>query len=50
MLSQTVAFAIRQMLGNKFRSMLTMLGIIIGVWAITTVIAAVSGLNGFVMR
>jgi len=49
-LSQTVSFAIRQMLANKFRSMLTMLGIIIGVWAITTVIAAVSGLNGFVMK
>ena len=48
-LSQTVVFAVRQMLANKFRSMLTMLGIIIGVWAITTVIAAVSGLNGFVM-
>lgn len=49
-LSQTVSFALRQMLGNKFRSMLTMLGIIIGVWAITTVIAAVSGLNGWVMK
>jgi putative ABC transport system permease protein len=48
-LSQTVMFAIRQMLGNKFRSMLTMLGIIIGVWAITTVISAVHGLNGWVL-
>ena len=48
--SQTALFAIIQMLSNKFRSVLTMLGIIIGVWAIVTVIAAVSGLNGFVLH
>jgi putative ABC transport system permease protein len=48
--TQTALFALVQMLSNKFRSVLTMLGIIIGVWAIVTVIAAVSGLNGFVLN
>ena len=48
--TQTALFAMVQMLSNKFRSLLTMLGIIIGVWAIVTVIAAVNGLNGFVLN
>ncbi|HVZ94088.1 MAG TPA: ABC transporter permease [Phycisphaerales bacterium] len=47
---QTVFFAIGQMWSNKVRSLLTTLGIIIGVWAITTVVAAVGGLKGFVLK
>jgi putative ABC transport system permease protein len=47
---QTVFFAIGQMWANKVRSVLTTLGIIIGVWAITTVISAVGGLKGFVLN
>jgi len=38
------------MWSNKVRAMLTTLGIIIGVWAITSVIAAVGGLKGFVLN
>lgn len=46
---QTVLFALAQMLNNKARALLTTLGIVIGVWAITTVIAAVSSLNTWVL-
>jgi len=46
---QTVFFAVGQMLSNKVRAFLTTLGIIIGVWAITSVIAAVGGLKNFVL-
>lgn len=46
---QTVFSALTQMMSNRVRSMLTMLGIIIGVWSITAVIAAVGALNGFVL-
>ncbi len=46
---QTVFSALTQMLANKVRASLTMLGIIIGVWSITAVIAAVGALNGFVL-
>lgn len=46
---QTVVFAVRQMLSNKIRSLLTMLGIIIGVFAIAAVIAAAGGLRGYVL-
>lgn len=49
MFVQTVVFAIAQMWSNKVRAILTTLGIIIGVWAITAVIAVVGGLNGFVL-
>ncbi|MBL8745288.1 MAG: ABC transporter permease [Phycisphaerae bacterium] len=47
---QTVLSAIQQMIANKVRAFLTTLGIIIGVWAITAVIAAVTALNGFVLK
>ena len=40
LLTQTVAFAFTQIWANKVRAMLTCLGIIIGVWAITTVFSA----------
>lgn len=46
---QTVFSAFAQMSANKVRAFLTTLGIIIGVWAITTVIAAVGALNNFVL-
>ncbi len=47
---QTVLSAIQQMAANKVRAFLTTLGIIIGVWAITAVIAAVTSLNTFVLK
>lgn len=47
---QTVVSAIQQMLANKVRAFLTTLGIIIGVWAITAVVAAVTSLNEFVLK
>ncbi|MCA9293549.1 MAG: ABC transporter permease [Phycisphaerales bacterium] len=47
---QTVLFALAQMWANKVRSVLTCLGIIIGVWAIASVIAFMGGLQGFVMN
>ena len=50
LITQTVVFAVRQMLGNKVQAFLTTLGIIIGVWAIVTVIAAVGGLKNFVLE
>ncbi len=50
LLVQTVFSAIGQMLANKARAALTTLGIIIGVWAITAVIAAVTSLNTFVLK
>lgn len=46
---QTFLSAFTQMAANKVRAFLTTLGIIIGVWAITTVIAAVGALNRFVL-
>lgn len=46
---QTVFFALGEMWANKVRSMLTCLGIIIGVWAVTSVIAAVRGLESSVL-
>ena len=47
---QIVISAISQMWANKVRAFLTTLGIIIGVWAITTVIAAIGSLNSFVLK
>jgi len=49
LIAQTIVFAIKQMLSNKVQAFLTTLGIIIGVWAIVTVIAAVGGLKNFVL-
>ncbi|MEQ8745790.1 ABC transporter permease [Pyruvatibacter sp.] len=46
---QTLFFALAQLHANKIRSLLTMLGIIIGVSSITLVIAAVNGLNDWVL-
>ncbi|MDX2115285.1 MAG: ABC transporter permease [Planctomycetota bacterium] len=48
--TQTVVSALQQVLANKVRAFLTTLGIIIGVWAITSVIAAVGALNNFVLK
>jgi len=47
---QTLFSAIRQLAANKIRAALTMLGIVIGVWAITAVIAAVLSLNQWVLK
>jgi putative ABC transport system permease protein len=47
---QTAISAVQQIAANKVRAFLTTLGIIIGVWAITAVIAAVTSLNGFVLK
>jgi len=48
-LTQTVAFAFTQIWANKIRAMLTCLGIIIGVWAITTVFSAMHGMKQHVL-
>ncbi len=49
LLTQTVFFALGQMWANKVRALLTTLGIVIGVFAITATIAAAGGLKGFVL-
>jgi len=46
---QAILLALRQIWRNKTRSMLTALGIIIGVGSVTSVIAALSGLKEFVL-
>lgn len=50
LLFQTLFSAFGNMAANKLRAFLTTLGIIIGVWAITTVIAAVGSLNNYVIN
>jgi putative ABC transport system permease protein len=49
-LEDALLHAVRAVTTQRQRSLLTMLGIIIGVWAITTVIAAVGGMNSFVLN
>jgi putative ABC transport system permease protein len=49
-LFQTVFLAIGQIWANKVRSMLTTLGIIIGVAAVVATVAATTGLKEFVLR
>ena len=49
LMTQTVFFALGQMWANKVRALLTTLGIVIGVFAITATIAAAGGLKGFVL-
>ena len=46
---QAVFLALGQIWANKFRSILTTLGIIFGVWAVTTVVAAISGVTSMVL-
>ena len=46
---QAIWQALTQIWVNKTRSMLTTLGIVIGVWAVTSVIAALSGMKTFVL-
>ncbi|MDA0975499.1 MAG: ABC transporter permease, partial [Planctomycetota bacterium] len=46
---QAIALAISQIWANKLRSMLTALGIIVGVASVTAVIAALSGLKSRVL-
>lgn len=49
-LFQTVVLALGQIWSNKMRSILTTLGIIIGVAAVIAVVGAMSGLRGFVLK
>ncbi|MEO1007199.1 MAG: ABC transporter permease [Planctomycetota bacterium] len=49
LLSQTVVLAIGQIWANKMRSLLTTLGIVIGVAAVVATVAAIEGLRGFVL-
>ncbi len=49
LLMQTVVLALGQILSNKVRSMLTTLGIVIGVAAVVATVAAIDGLRGFVL-
>ncbi len=49
LLSQTVVLALGQIWANKLRSMLTTLGIVIGVAAVVATVAAIEGLRGFVL-
>ncbi|MEE8459530.1 MAG: ABC transporter permease, partial [Phycisphaerales bacterium] len=46
---QAVFLALGQIWANKVRSILTTLGIIFGVWAVTTVVAAISGVTTMVL-
>ncbi len=46
---QAVALALSQIWANKIRSLLTTLGIIFGVWAVTTVVAAIGGVSSMVL-
>ena len=46
---QTVFLALAQVWANKFRSILTALGIIIGVWAVISVMSGLNGMRGFVL-
>ena len=46
---QAVFLALGQIWANKVRSVLTTLGIIFGVWAVTTVVAAISGVTTMVL-
>ncbi len=49
LLVQTVVLALSQIWANKFRALLTTLGVIIGVASIIAVVACVSGLERFVL-
>jgi putative ABC transport system permease protein len=46
---QSVVLALTQIWANKLRSLLTTVGIVIGVASVTSVIAAMSGLRGYVL-
>ncbi len=46
---QAVLLALAQIWANKVRSILTTLGIIFGVWAVTTVVAALAGVTSMVL-
>jgi putative ABC transport system permease protein len=47
---QTVILALQQILANKFRALLTTLGITIGVFAVVVVVAGTQGLEKFVLK
>jgi putative ABC transport system permease protein len=47
---QAVLLALGQIWANKLRSVLTTLGIIFGVWAVTTVVAALAGVTTMVLK
>ena len=49
LIMQTVVLALGQILANKVRSLLTTLGIVIGVAAVVATVAAIDGLRGFVL-
>lgn len=48
-LSQSISMSLKNILGNKKRSFLTMLGIIIGVAAVIALITTVSGVSDYIM-
>ena len=50
LLMQTVVLALGQIWANKVRSLLTTLGIVIGVAAVVATVAAIEGLRGFVLN
>ena len=50
LIMQTVVLALGQIWANKVRSMLTTLGIVIGVAAVVATVAAIDGLRGFVLN
>ncbi|MEC9373580.1 MAG: ABC transporter permease, partial [Planctomycetota bacterium] len=50
MLIQTVGLAFGQLRANKTRSVLTALGIIVGVASVAAVIASLKGMQGFVLK
>ncbi|MCU0689211.1 MAG: ABC transporter permease [Phycisphaerales bacterium] len=50
LLLQTVVLAFTQLWSNKFRALLTMLGIMIGVGAVIATVAATQGLKNYVLK
>jgi len=44
-LSESVVMALQQLAGNKLRSFLSLLGIVIGIWSIISVLSAVDSLE-----
>ena len=47
---QAIILALGQIWAHKLRAALTTLGIVFGVWGVTTVVAAVSGLSTMVLK
>src|SRR5215813_9104051 len=47
-ISETIKIALQSLWANKLRSILTLLGVVIGVAAVIAVVTFVNGINGYV--